>query len=181
VIPKKHNRHKQLPPVELLRELFRYDEETGRLIRNRPGRKVRVGQVVGVRSGSGYLFTKISRSGYAVHRLIYAMAYGEDPGYFEIDHIDGDKLNNRLENLRLATREQNLANAPGRKSSGCRFRGVSFFKPIRKWRADITVAGKQKNLGYFPTPEMAAKAYDVAARELFGEFAHPNFPQEHAA
>jgi len=181
VTPEEHTRHKPLPPVELLRELFRYDRDTGLLIRNKPGRKVRVGQAVGWPTPRGYLSTVINRSKYSVHRIIYAMAHGKDPGLYEIDHIDGDKQNNRLENLRLATRNQNLANGPANRNAACQFRGVSFFKPIKKWAAKIQFQNKSKSLGYFDSPEQAARAYDEAATRLFGEFARPNFPQERRA
>ena len=183
--PEQHSRHKPLPPVDLLRELYHYDENNGVLLRKKPRRGVKVGQVVGCMAANGYitLGIRINRKQrrYAAHRVMYAIFYGEDPGLYEIDHIDGNRANNRINNLRLATRVQNLANGPARKTARCGFRGVSFFKPIRKWRADIKANGKQKCLGYFDDPEVAARAYDRAALEVFGEFARPNFPQENRA
>jgi len=98
------------------------------------------------------------------------------------DHINGDKLDNRRENLRLATRSQNEMNKRKRvftqKPTSSSYKGVSWMKSRNKWRAVIQVNGKQKSLGTFPgTPEgerEAAKAYNKAAEIHYGEFAHLN-------
>jgi hypothetical protein len=94
----------------------------------------------------------------------------------EIDHRDGNGLNNTRANLRIATPSQNRANRsfPPNPVSG--LRGVH---PLRgRWKAHIRSNGKQRNLGMFDTKEEAAKAYDAAALDAFGEFARLNFPKE---
>lgn len=98
-----------------------------------------------------------------------------------VDHINGNGLDNRRANLRPATPSQNTANArmPSDNTSG--FKGVGWFARTGRWRAYITYQGRQKHLGYFDIAEEAALAYDAAARELFGEFARPNFPAEEIA
>lgn len=109
-----------------------------------------------------------------MHRLIL----NAPPG-FQVDHINGDGLDNRRSNLRLATYSQNQANRHTRiftNTSG--YRGVSFKKQDRRWRAQITVEGRYQHLGYFNTPEEAARAYDRAFYEAFGEYATLNFPAE---
>ncbi len=94
----------------------------------------------------------------------------------DVDHIDGDGLNNSRSNLRAATRAQNLWNQP--KSRGkSRFKGVHWHAQNKKWRARIMKLGKQIDLGCFASEEDAAKAYDRAARSLFGDFARPNFTE----
>lgn len=98
-------------------------------------------------------------------------------GGFEIDHKDGNPLNNQRENLRHATHAQNQAN---RRKFSCRvttsrFKGVSSSRG--KWAAFITVNRKSKNLGRFLSEDQAAAAYDRAATTTFGEFASLNFPQ----
>lgn len=94
-----------------------------------------------------------------------------------IDHRDGDGLNNQRYNLRKASRQQNLRGfqrkRPGVTST---FRGVSWDKRTQKWKADIKCRYKQTFLGRFSCEKAAARAYDVAAKKLFGEFAAPNFP-----
>lgn len=100
------------------------------------------------------------------------------PDVPEIDHEDGNGLNNqRKSNLRPATTQQN-AQGFRRKSSGktSKFRGVSWHKKAGKWRAYICLDDKHKHLGHFNSEIDAAKAYDIAARKYFGDFASPNFP-----
>lgn len=91
-----------------------------------------------------------------------------------VDHIDGDGLNNRRSNLRVCTNQQNQANR-GRQANQSGFRGVRLCGD--RFRAEIKVGGKTKKLGCFALAEDAAKAYDTAARECFGEFSNPNFPE----
>lgn len=94
------------------------------------------------------------------------------------DHIDGNGLNNTRANLRSASSSQNAFNRriPSTNSSG--FKGVSWHKRIRKWQAKIGCQGKVTYLGYFATAEEAARAYNAAARELFGEYARLNEVEE---
>lgn len=101
---------------------------------------------------------------------------------FRIDHIRTEQtLDNRRANLRRATASQNAANRGIPKHNTSGFKGVSFDGCARKWRATIKVDRKQKWLGYHKDKEAAARAYDKAASELFGEFAYLNFPKQAAA
>lgn len=96
------------------------------------------------------------------------------PGNLRVDHADNDTLNNTRPNLRLATHDQNNLNRCGFGLSG--FKGVTLDKG--KWRARITFGEATRNLGRYSDKEEAARAYDAAAFELFGEFAWLNFPEE---
>lgn len=95
------------------------------------------------------------------------------------DHINGDRLDNRLANLRPATHRENCCNM-GKKSfkkeTASRFKGVSWSKRRGMWRARVRLRGKEREIGCFALEEDAARAYDTAAREWHGEFARLNFP-----
>ncbi len=99
------------------------------------------------------------------------------PPGLQCDHINGDGLDNRRCNLRVCTQSQNQHN---RRLQGgtSEFKGVHWYKAQNKWRAKITHNGKRYHLGAFPDETDAARAYDNAAREFFGKFARPNFPNE---
>jgi len=96
-----------------------------------------------------------------------------------IDHINGDGLDNRRANLRLATVAQNAWNSKKRNPiSG--YKGVYFDRQKRFWRAAIVCNRKRIHLGYFKNKITAAKAYDAAARKFHGQFAYCNFPHRHS-
>ena len=101
-----------------------------------------------------------------MHRLLLGVA-----PRVRVDHRDGDKINNRRSNLRLATPSQNGANSPGRRTGVSGFRGVTPARMPGRWFAQITVNRKHLSLGVFDTPEEAARAYNAAALAAFGEFA----------
>jgi hypothetical protein len=98
-------------------------------------------------------------------------------GYPRPDHIDGNGLNNQRSNLRPATAGQNNANKRKRLSATSRYLGVCWSPNQERWRARIYRDGTNRHLGYFDSEVDAALAYDTAAREMFGEYARPNFPE----
>lgn len=105
-----------------------------------------------------------------MHRVILSAPKG-----MEVDHINGDGLDNRRENLRLATRAQNTLNRhlpPINNTSG--YKGVAWHKQNKRWRAYITVKYKQISLGLYDTKKEAAIAWNIAAIKYYGDFAHLN-------
>ena len=157
--------------AEEVRQLLDYNPKTGDLIwRVYRSSNARPGMIAGyVDSEFGYRVIRINRL-YLAHRLAWLHYYGEWPLQF-IDHINGNGFDNRINNLRDVTRAENTWNIATRKTSKSGFRGVSLYKPNGKWRARINVNGKEKSLGYFKTKELAVKAYEIAAKEIYGEFA----------
>lgn len=110
-----------------------------------------------------------------LHRHILGVIDGIDLTGKVIDHINGDPLDNRRENLRVCVDRQNLRNQSMRRvQKTSAYKGVSQSKNHRRWRASIFVDYKRVHIGYFDTPEQAAEAYDNAARSMHGEYARTN-------
>ena len=127
-----------------------------------------------------YAFTSVPR-GDGRNRIVW-MHQLLMPGASNVDHEDCDGLNNQRSNLRPATGRQNQGNrrkasVHGGRAVSSRWKGVGLFKPTGRWRAYIQLNGRQKHLGFFADEDDAARAYDAAARESFGEFARVNFPR----
>lgn len=108
-----------------------------------------------------------------MHREI--MGLGIDNGKVYVDHIDGNGLNNAKSNLRLCTKAQNGMNRGPQRDNSSGYKGVGWDRSRHKWRAQITVNGKNTFIGRYNTKEKAARAYDKKAKELYGEFAYTNF------
>ena len=104
---------------------------------------------------------------------------GEDGEPLDVDHIDGDAMNNNVYNLRYATKPQNAVNRGLAKNNTSGYKGVSFYKQSKKWESYIGYKGKKIRLGLFDCKIEAAKAYDKKAYELYGEFAWLNFPDDY--
>jgi len=113
---------------------------------------------------------------YLNKKIVYLHRYLLDaPKGYDVDHINGDGLDNRRENLRLCTRSQNIANSRKLARGTSKYKGVCFDKEHRLWMARIKKDWKYIYLGRFANEANAAKAYDKKAVEIFGEFANTNF------
>ena len=161
---------KRILTADLLRETLHYDAETGVLTWLVSRGKATVGDVAGAVNSRGYLVVGLYGSLYVAHRLAWMWVYGKWPDS-EIDHINCNRSDNRLVNLREATVSQNRANSSLRKKSVSGFKGVDLYKPTGRWRARVAYNKLQHNLGYFATAEEAHAAYLVAATKLHGKYA----------
>lgn len=107
----------------------------------------------------------------SMHRLIVNAPRGKD-----VDHINGNGLDNRRANLRICSRKENLGNQRVRTNNTSGFKGVYWHNRAKKWCAQITENEHGRHQGLFQTKEEAARAYDLAAKNLYGDFAKLNFP-----
>lgn len=159
--------------IEQARAALDYDPATGlftRLAGPWINPKVRAGEAAGSACSGGYRNIGIGSRRYLAHRLAWFMVYGAWPSA-ELDHINGDKTDNRISNLRIATRSQNMANGPVQSNNRSGHKGVHYDRGNRKWLAYMQVDGKFKNLGRFETIEAAIAARQVAFDAQFGGFA----------
>jgi hypothetical protein len=171
---------KDLPSIELLRKLLRYEPETGKLFwLERPrdmfpskrGHSVWNARYANKEAFTcvnayGYLHGRIARSAYYAHRIAWALFYGEQPSG-EVDHINGDKADNRLENLRDVSRSVNQRNVPLKASNKSGHNGVIWHSASSKWMARITINQVVKYLGVYENIEDAIAAR-VAAQSGLG-------------
>lgn len=159
--------------IERLKEVLHYDQVTGVFtwLKTISSRAVK-GRVAGTFDKKGYRLINIDGKSYKAHRLAWLFVNGEWPPDL-IDHINGNKPDNKIANLRLANVSQNGQNKvtilPGNKSG---YLGVFWNKQQCKWQAQIKINGKAKHLGLFDDPEIGHQAYIAAKKEL-----HPFYVQ----
>lgn len=127
-------------------------------------------EVVGFLDRKGYVVLSIKSKTHKVHRIIYEMHFGEIPKGMQVDHIDGNKSNNLVNNLRLATNQQNNFNKAKYRNNTSGFKGVYYEKKNGKWRAQTNYSGVKKHLGYFDTAEEASIMYNIEAKKREGEY-----------
>ena len=168
-----------LPPVEYLRECFSYDHKSGELRwKKRPREHFATDQsygrwntlFAGKLAGSfdrGYCRITIDWHDYKAHRIVWKLVKGKEPPEM-LDHKDGNPSNNRLSNLRATTYYGQAWNRRSRTDNTSGQQGV--WRCGGKWQAGINVRGVRHHLGLFSSVEEASAVYEVAAREMFGEF-----------
>lgn len=164
-----------LPTQARLRELFSYSPETGHFTRIKGIKKGAAGTVAGTVS-LGYVQIGVDWVIYRAHRLAWRYMTGEDPGEsgFEIDHINGDTMDNRFCNLRKAVHAENTRNKREARRSATGCKGVYFDKARNKFSAEVAYEGRRYRLGRFDSLSEARMARDEAARRLHGEFFRPS-------
>lgn len=148
-----------------LKELFYYDHETGFFVRKKTvSPNAKNGDIAGTKSKRGYFVISVDNKIYYAHRLAWLYVYGVFPNNM-IDHIDCNRLNNRISNLRDVEEYKNHQNlTKPKKNNKSGFMGV--VSQNNKWRASISINGKYKYIGMFKTPEEAHEAYLSVKREM---------------
>lgn len=157
---------RQLPDLETLNKLFKYDPENGVLYSLCNSKRRKIGDVLGTKDGKGHLQVWAEGRLFAVHRIVWKMQTGKDP-VGHIDHINGVRDNNKFENLRDVTEQENHKNVRPLKNNTSGHVGVIFHKLTNKWAAVIGVNGKHKHLGLFQEKEGAIQARKDAEK-LYG-------------
>ena len=154
---------------EYLKSILHYNPETGlftwkvTLTNNAP-----FGSIAGC-PVQGYITIGINKKLYRAHRLAWLYMYGCFPIDI-LDHINRDRADNKISNLRLANKQQNAYNCQVHKNNTSGFRGVSWHKASNKWRATCSLQGKSYNLGVYITAEEASIVYEEFVKEHHGEF-----------
>lgn len=156
---------------ERVRNDFDYDYVVGCLIRKVDNHGRIVNRPCGIKSNShGYGQVRIDDKMYLVHRVIWLLVYGEWPNG-EIDHINGNRMDNRIKNLRVVNKSKNMHNRGMNRNNSSGYPGVSFHKASNKYQAQITVDSKVIHLGFFDSKEEAFLAYQLAKIKY-----HPTSP-----
>lgn len=182
---------KALPSPEVLRQLLRYEPDTGKFFwlprgpewfdsrrsGYSPERRAKVfntacaGREAASTRAGGYIRIVIFGKPYYAHRLAWVMVHGYWPeNSSDIDHINMDASDNRIANLRIATRSQNQCNRRVHRNNKAGIKGVHFSTACSRWAAHIKIDGRSKNLGLFDSKEDAKAAYAKASRIVHGDF-----------
>ena len=159
--------------LEGLEKALRYEPDTGRFfwLIDRP-RKTKAGDEAGHKNKKGYIEIRYNHKTLNAHRIAWYLQTGEDPKGMTIDHINGNRADNRFENLRIATYKENSRNRKKIDNKTSKYKGVYWYKRYHKWKATIGYEGRAIHLGYFHDEYEAHLAYCKAALELQGEFAN---------
>jgi len=157
------------PTAEYLRSILNYNRETGVFTRRlSTAPNARTGDVAGYMSKDGYLLVKVLCKTYKAHRLVWLYVHGEWP-QGQIDHINRDRSDNRIANLRDVSHQQNQQNASRRWDNTSGYPGVCWHKPSGKWAASISYSKKQKHLGLFTDINEAVAARKAAERHYWAD------------
>ena len=164
------------PIEETLPLALRYDPATGKLYWRDDWYPASRPRAEAGYNDRGYVYLHHRGRNLLAHRVAWFLHYGEWPPQ-EVDHIDGDSTNNRIENLRLADRRQNSFNRPKYKCNKSGYKGV-FRRNNGRYQSRVGYDGELIVVGSFACPIEAARAYDRKAIELHGDYAKTNFPIE---
>ena len=158
---------------ERLHEMFEYRD--GSLYRKISLGRTKAGDKVGFVNDKGYVAVNIDKQCIALHRIVWMMQHGEMPTL--IDHIDGNRQNNKIENLRLADRFQNAHNKQMHSNNTSGVKGVYWHQKAKKWKAQVYCHHKKHDLGLFENLEDAEEFIGLARDMLHGQFSNHGITQ----
>ena len=167
---------KPLPSLDFLENTFQLsNESSSNLIWIKPTcTKLKPGSMAGCLRKNLYWYVSFDKKQYLVHRIVYFMYHKINIDHIQIDHINQNKFDNSIFNLRIATHSQQQCNKTAKKNSTSNHKGVSWHPPLSKWRASICVNKKRMHIGYYATELQAAVAYNTAAEKHHLNFAYLN-------
>ena len=155
---------------EYLQSIFDYKD--GRLYwkrLNKPN-QIKVGDVAGTNHPNGYIYIRLKNKNYAAHRLIFLFHNGYLPDF--LDHINRNRSDNRIENLRPATKSENSLNSKLKSTNTSGAKGVCWDKESKKWLVQITINKKQRKIGRYSDLELAELVAIEAMDKFYGKFSN---------
>jgi hypothetical protein len=165
-----NKQNRQVLSRSIVLEMLSYSPETGRFVwLKRPSTRRKAGDEAGTVSPESYRKIGIAGTIVPAHMLAWLIVHNEWPNG-QIDHINGDRLDNRICNLRVVTQQQNALNRVLYKNNSSGFKGVHWNARRDKWCAQIRCERVRHHLGYFAEFEAAAKAYEAASARIHGEY-----------
>ena len=170
-------KHMPMPDLNYLKSILDYDPDTGEFRwKVSLNRRIKIDSIAGhlhidkTKPNNNYYRIKINRKEYLLHRLAYYYITGIDPAENEVDHKNGDTLENKFKNLRLGNDTNTSQNQKKFKNNTSGFKGVVWKKQYKKWNASRGVNNKRIHLGYFDNKFYAALVYARAAKQYFGDW-----------
>ncbi|MGO4743995.1 HNH endonuclease [Serratia quinivorans] len=163
--------NKDIELIKRYRECFSYDEKSPTCLawKSRVANCVKIGAMAGGPHWSGYWYVRLDGQSYAAHRVVYGLINGYLPD--EVDHIDLNRSNNKISNLRASTTSQNECNKGIQRNNTSGVKGVNWDKSSGMWKARVAVNGKTRYAGRFHNIKDAEQAVIAMRSELHGEFA----------
>lgn len=163
---------------EFIKSILHYEQETGvfKWI-SRTSNRINIGDIAGSNKSFGYRQIKVSGKLYCAHRLAFLYVFGRFPLY-ELDHINGNVSDNRISNLREASRQENMKNRGLYANNSSGYKGVYFMKSNKRWISAARLNGKNNYLGAFKSALEASNAYQDFAKKHHGEFLYKDSKNE---
>ena len=160
---------------KILKQRLHYEDGVLRWVKNGP--KMKKGNIAGYHRKDGYCVIKLFGKPYLRHRLVWLYHYGKWPKG-NLDHINRIPGDDKISNLRISTVRQNSYNTKSKANTSSKYKVVHWHKLSNKWMARARINGKRKYLGSFETEEGAAKAYDLATKDVHREFMNSNIKEK---